>query len=96
MIYDTSGEISWRKSPFSGTGECVQVGIPVDSTSGAWQKSTFSAESNCVGVLGTSQDVLITNSNQLERGALAFSPSAMAAWILGCMAGEFDDLGQSQ
>ncbi|MBF6332884.1 DUF397 domain-containing protein [Nocardia transvalensis] len=60
----------------------------------AWRKSSFSGpDGNCVECAqlpdGT---VAVRNSNSPEAGVLAFTRPELAAWILGCRAGEFDDL----
>lgn len=59
-----------------------------------WRKSSFTNPETCVEVAATPGGVLIRNSNWPEKGTLAFSTAEFTAWVLGCKAGEFDDLAQ--
>ncbi len=63
------GQITWRKSSFSGPdGNCVELAtLP-------------------------SAMIAVRNSNRPEAGTLLFTRAEMSAWVLGCRAGEFDDL----
>jgi hypothetical protein len=80
---------TWRKSSFSGAeGNCVEVSDP------RWRTSSFSApDGNCVEVAAADDRIAVRNSNDPGAGTLTFTRAEMAAWIEGCKAGEFDDLG---
>ncbi|WP_019806563.1 DUF397 domain-containing protein [Saccharomonospora halophila] len=64
-----------------------------------WRKSSFSggggtSGGNCIEVAPTPDGrIAIRNSKHPEAGAPLFTRAEMAAWIEGCRAGEFDDLG---
>jgi hypothetical protein len=57
-----------------------------------WRKSSYSGHTECVTVAEISEDVAVRNSNSPERGTLMFGRRALAAWIVACKTGEFDDL----
>jgi transcriptional regulator with XRE-family HTH domain len=60
-----------------------------------WRKSSYSDGSGaCVEVTAVHEEdvVGVRNSRRREAGFLAFPRSALAEWIEGCKAGEFDDL----
>jgi hypothetical protein len=59
----------------------------------AWRKSSFSGNvQNCVELADAGSDVLLRNSRLPCAGHLAFTRTAMAAFVAGCKAGEFDSL----
>jgi hypothetical protein len=64
-----------------------------------WRKSSFSGSGgagsgNCVEVAAlTDGTIAVRNSNRPEAGVAFFTRAEIAAWIKGCKAGEFDDLG---
>ncbi|MBU3065256.1 DUF397 domain-containing protein [Nocardia sp. NEAU-G5] len=60
----------------------------------AWRKSSFSGpDGHCVECATLSGGMIaVRNSNRPEAGTLLFTHAEMSAWILGCRAGEFDDL----
>lgn len=58
----------------------------------AWRKSSFTNPETCVEVAGTPDGVLVRNSNAPDAGTLEFTHAEFRAWLLGCKAGEFDDL----
>ena len=66
-----------------------------DLSKAAWRKSSFSdAGGNCVEVAPLHDGAIaVRNSKHPEAGAVLFTPAEMDAWIRGCKAGEFDDLG---
>jgi len=58
-----------------------------------WRISSFSGQNgSCVQVGATDTSVLIRNSNHPDAGTLRLAPSAMAAFVDACAAGEMDDL----
>lgn len=58
-----------------------------------WRKSSYSGSNGaCVEVGDLDGRVAIRNSNHPDRGTLALDPSAMAAFVAGCAAGQLDDL----
>lgn len=58
-----------------------------------WRTSSFSSAGNCVGLCEQGDGgIAVTNTNDPEAGALAFTRPEMAAWIAACKGGEFDDL----
>lgn len=58
-----------------------------------WRKSSFSGQAgNCVEVATTSDGALVRNSTRPEADTLTLDPSALAAFVAGCVAGEMDDL----
>lgn len=79
-------KIRWRISSYSGqNGSCVEIGVT--------RISSYSASGgSCVAVTETDDDVLVRNSNQPDRGCLAFDRSAVAAFVAASSAGEYDDL----
>lgn len=60
-----------------------------------WRKSSFSSDQGeCVETAQLSDGtVAVRNSNHPQAGVVYFTPAEMSAWIKGCKAGEFDDLG---
>ena len=58
------------------------------------RKSSFSGhDGNCVALAELADGtVAVRNSNRPEAGYLRFTRDEIAAWIIGCKAGEFDDL----
>ncbi|WP_007024563.1 DUF397 domain-containing protein [Saccharomonospora iraqiensis] len=64
-----------------------------------WRKSSFSGGggnggADCVEVAPTPDGrIAVRDSKHPEAGALLFTRAEMAAWVEGCRAGEFDDLG---
>lgn len=61
-----------------------------------WRKSSFSGANggDCVEVADTGDDLLVRNSKRRNAGTIPFTRSELAAFIAGCKAGEFDDLGR--
>lgn len=58
-----------------------------------WRKSTFSgANADCVGLADVGARIALRHSREPEQGVLTYTRSELAAFILGCKAGEFDDL----
>ncbi|MCX4095369.1 DUF397 domain-containing protein [Nocardia sp. alder85J] len=59
-----------------------------------WRKSSFSGpDGNCVECAELpGGGVAVRNSNHPDDGTLVFTRAELSAWILGCRAGEFDDL----
>lgn len=58
-----------------------------------WRKSSYSGSNGaCMAVADLGDAVAIRNSNHPDRGTLALDPSAMAAFVAGCAAGQLDDL----
>lgn len=56
-----------------------------------WRKSTFSdAAANCVQIAEAGPDILVRDSKAPEQGHFKFSRQAMAAFVAGVKAGEFD------
>lgn len=60
---------------------------------GPWRKSSYTNQGNCFEFAATTQGVALRNSNHPQAGTLFFTRPQLAAWIEGCKAGEFDDLG---
>lgn len=60
-----------------------------------WRTSSFSgASSDSVEVARLPDGrTALRNGNRPELGTVVFTQAEMAAWILGCKAGEFDDIG---
>lgn len=59
----------------------------------SWRKSSFSGSNgDCFELASPGDHVLVRNSNHPDRGTLALDPSAMAAFVAGCAAGQLDDL----
>jgi len=58
-----------------------------------WRISSFSGQNgSCVAVAELGATVAMRNSNHPDRGTLDLTPSAMAAFVDACSAGEMDDL----
>lgn len=58
-----------------------------------WRKSSFSGDQgNCVEVANLGDETDIRNSNHPDAGTLRFKNAALAGWLAGIRAGEFDDL----
>ena len=59
-----------------------------------WRKSSYSGGTggNCVEVATAARNVHLRNSKHPDDGTLTFTGSDLAAFIAGCVAGEFDDL----
>jgi hypothetical protein len=63
-----------------------------------WRKSSFSGtggagSGNCVEVAPLADGTIaLRNSNHPEAGIVLFTRAEMHAWIMGCKAGEFDDV----
>lgn len=77
--------IEWRKSSYSGGGNCVQVGV--------WSKSSSSnGSSACVEVQGAQDGDYLVRDSKLGDASpiLRFTPAEFKAWVDGCKAGEFD------
>jgi len=68
-------------------------------TRAEWRKSSFSGDGgkgggNCVEVAALADGrIAVRNSNHPGAGAVLVTRAEMHAWITGCKAGEFDDLG---
>jgi hypothetical protein len=59
-----------------------------------WRSSSFSADGDCVEVAKLLDGrTAVRNPRHPEQGAVVFTPAEMDAWIKGCKAGEFDDIG---
>ena len=60
-----------------------------------WRKSSFSGSGGtCIEIADIGADgVLVRNSNKLGLGTMPFTKPELAAFIAGCKAGEFDDMG---
>jgi len=58
-----------------------------------WRKSSFTSPDTCVEVAAVHGGVLVRNSNAPEAGTVEFTSAEFGAWLQGCKAGEFDDLG---
>jgi Domain of unknown function (DUF397) len=63
-----------------------------------WRTSSFGAASgDCVEVARLPDGrTALRNRRFPEKGAVVFTPAEMSAWIKGCKAGEFDDIGQTR
>jgi hypothetical protein len=59
-----------------------------------WRKSSFTSTS-CVEIAEQGDLVAIRNSNHPDAGTIWFTRAEAAAWIVGCQAGELDDLARS-
>jgi hypothetical protein len=58
-----------------------------------WRISSYSTNNgSCVAVAESDGAVAIRNSIHPDRGTLGFDPSAVAAFVAACSAGELDDL----
>lgn len=58
-----------------------------------WRKSSFSdGQGQCVELAEIDDVVAIRNSNRPTAGTLTLDPSAVAAFVAGCTAGEYDYL----
>lgn len=63
------------------------------TTPTTWRTSSFSGSNgDCVAIAAAADSVLVRNSNHPDRGTLGLDPSAMAAFVAACSAGELDDL----
>ena len=71
----------WRKSSFSDTTNCVEVG---------WRKSSYSSTTDCVEVDNRENYVFVRDSKDPDGPELAFTRSEWEAFIQGVKAGEFD------
>lgn len=59
-----------------------------------WQASPHIDKGSCEGVLRHQTcEILVRNSNNRAAGHIAFTRAEFSAWLEGCKAGEFDDLG---
>lgn len=56
-----------------------------------WRTSSYTDNGKCVEVADVGA-VLVRNSNQPDRGTLAFERTAFAAFVAGCASSELDDL----
>ncbi|MGH9209737.1 MAG: DUF397 domain-containing protein [Acidimicrobiales bacterium] len=63
----------------------------------AWRTSSFGGESSDNVEVARLPDgrTALRNQNRPERGTVVFTQAEMAAWIKGCKAGEFDDIGHA-
>ena len=61
----------------------------------AWRTSSFGDESSDKVEVARLPDgrTVLRNKSRPKLGAVVFTQAEMAAWILGCKAGEFDDIG---
>ena len=56
-----------------------------------WRISSFSGQNgSCVAVAESDDTVLVRNSNHPDRGTLAVSAGAMAAFVAACARGDLD------
>lgn len=60
-----------------------------------WRRSSFGEKTrDCVEVARLPDGrTALRNGSHPEQGAIVFTPAEMDAWIRGCKAGEFDDIG---
>lgn len=81
----TPPSMVWRTSSYSATGtNCVEVGAPP----AAWRTSSYSqGGTQCVEVGPGMASIGVRDSKARERGALAVSPRAWAAFVAGVRAG---------
>lgn len=57
-----------------------------------WRISSFSGQNgSCVAVAEMGDTVLVRNSNHPDRGTLAVSAGAMAAFVAACARGDLDE-----
>jgi hypothetical protein len=62
---------------------------------GRWRTSSFSGTNgSCVEIANFGEHVAVRNSNQPDAGTLAFTTSAMRAFVDTCKSGQLDHLGQ--
>jgi Domain of unknown function (DUF397) len=61
----------------------------------AWRTSSFGGENADNVEVAQLPDgrTALRNGNHPDLGAVVFTQAEMAAWIQGCKAGEFDDIG---
>lgn len=58
-----------------------------------WRKSSYSdGQGACVELAEVDENVLLRNSTRPTAGTLTLDRAAMAAFVAGCAATEFDDL----
>jgi hypothetical protein len=59
-----------------------------------WRTSTHSGQAGTCVEVAQRRDghVLVRNSNNRDSGTLSVGPTAMAAWVFACRAGDLDDL----
>ncbi|MFI2232067.1 DUF397 domain-containing protein [Nocardia testacea] len=59
-----------------------------------WRVSSYTDKHTCVEVAAApTGEILVRNSNNRAAGHIAFTRDEFSAWLKGCKAGEFDDLG---
>ncbi|HEY3139828.1 MAG TPA: DUF397 domain-containing protein [Acidimicrobiales bacterium] len=60
-----------------------------------WRTSTYGGDERDSVEVAQLRDgrTALRNRNHHEQGVVVFTPSEIEAWIKGCKAGEFDDLG---
>jgi hypothetical protein len=74
----------------------IDNGVAADAT---WRKSSFSGGGgtgggDCVEMALLPDGVVaLRNSKHPDAGVVLFTRSEITAWVNGCKAGEFDDLG---
>lgn len=57
-----------------------------------WRISSFSGQNgSCVAVAESGDTVLVRNSNHPDRGTIAVSAGAMAAFVAACARGDLDE-----
>lgn len=62
-------------------------------TTAEWRISSYSTNGgSCVEVANLGEETDIRNSNNPDAGTLRFPNAALAGWLAGIKAGEFDDL----
>jgi hypothetical protein len=68
-------------------------GLPAaPSARAGWRKSSYSTTNgSCVEVNHLGGTVAVRNSVHPDRGTLVFEPTAVAALVAACAAGELDD-----
>jgi hypothetical protein len=58
-----------------------------------WRKSTFSSQDgDCVQAADLGDGIGVRDSKDPDGSVLHFTRAEMRAWVMGCKAGEFDDL----
>jgi hypothetical protein len=73
-------------------GQGVPEGAASELRGEQWRTSSYSAGGECVSVREVKGGkVALRNSKRPKEGTLVFSRGQLAAWIAGCVAGEFDD-----
>ncbi|MEM8922311.1 MAG: DUF397 domain-containing protein [Actinomycetota bacterium] len=59
-----------------------------------WRRSSFSADAGSyVEIADTGDGILLRHSDRPDEAPIAYTRAELEAWIAGCKAGEFDDLG---